>query len=90
MAPEFKTSFIPKDPSIGRDVFQKKKRSFFGNLIFLILILSIISAVGLNAYKLVLANQISNLETSLTQAYADIDKESLNEMSNFSKKVKVS
>lgn len=86
MAPNFQSSFIPKQTS-EQQVFQKKNIGFLGFLVVLLFILSIISGVGVYIYKGVLKNDIADLEQQLADAERGIDKDTIEQMSQFGKKL---
>lgn len=86
MAPNFQSSFIPKEP-ITEEVFQKKKAGIFGVLAVSLFVTSIIVSVGIFFYKGVLQNEIKNLESQLVESEKNIDKKTIGEMTQFSKKL---
>lgn len=88
MAPNFQSSFIPKEP-VTEEVFKKKKAGAFGVLAISLFIISIIVSVAMFVYKGILENEIKNLESQLVESEKSIDKKTINEMSQFSKKLEV-
>jgi hypothetical protein len=86
MAADFQSSFIPKGP-VTQQVFKKKKTGFVGYLIILIFILSIVGAVGVYLYKGMVQTEVQNLEAQLAEAEKNIDKQTINEMVQFDKKL---
>jgi hypothetical protein len=86
MAPNFQSSFIPKEP-VTEEVFKKKKAGFVGVLVISIFIFSIIAAVGLYFYEGIVKSDIQNLESQLANAEKNIDKKTIDEMSQFGKKL---
>ncbi len=88
MAPNFQSSFIPKGP-ITEKVFEKKKTGPFGALAVFLFIISIIIAGSMFIYKGILESEIKNLESQLVESEKNIDRETINKMSQFSKKLDV-
>jgi hypothetical protein len=88
MAPNFQSSFIPKDP-ITDKVFQKKKAGVVGILVVSLFIISIVAAVGLFIYSNMVKKDIQSLESQVADAEKNIDKTTIDEMSQFSKKLTV-
>lgn len=86
MAPNFQSSFIPKEP-ITEEVFKKKKAGIFGVLAVSLFATSIVVSIGIFFYKGVLENEIKNLQSQLAESEKNIDKKTINEMSQFSKKL---
>ncbi|MFA6269794.1 MAG: hypothetical protein WC657_01125 [Candidatus Paceibacterota bacterium] len=86
MAPNFQSSFIPKEP-VTEEVFKRKKTGIAGVLAVSLLIASIIISIGLYVYKGMVKNEIQNLESELSTAEQNIDKKTIAEMSQFSKKL---
>lgn len=89
MAPEFHSSFIPKGPAPTGEVFEKKKTSMLGVLAVLLFIVSIVAYGGLFAYKSIINNDIQNLQSQLADAEKSVDKGTINQMSQFSKKLSI-
>lgn len=88
MAPNFQSSFIPKEPTTS-EVFKSKKTSLIGILAASLFFISIISAVGLYIYKGIVKNDIQSLQSQLSEDEKNIDKKTINEMSKFSKKLDI-
>lgn len=88
MAPNFQSSFIPKEP-VTEEVFKKKKAGVFGILAVSLFIFSIIVSVAMYVYKGIVKDDIKNLQSELTIAEGAIDKKAISEMSEFSKKLKI-
>lgn len=88
MAPEFQSSFIPKEPVATKEVFEKKKAGIFGILAVSLFISSIVIAGALYFYKGILENDIRNLEQQLADSEKSIDRETINELVAFSQKLK--
>jgi hypothetical protein len=86
MAPNFQSSFIPKEP-VTEEVFKKKKAGPIGVLVVSVFIFSIIVAIGLYAYKGIVKNDIQNLQLQLAEAEKNVDKKTIGEMSKFGKKL---
>lgn len=86
MASNFQSSFIPKEPMTA-EVFKKKRAGVFGVLAVSLFVTSIVVSMGTFFYKGVLENEIKNLELQLTESEKNIDKKTINEMSQFSKKL---
>lgn len=86
MASNFQSSFIPKGP-VTQEVFKKKKAGALGVLVVSLFITSIIVSIALFAYKDVLKGDIQNLQSQLADAEKNIDKKTINEMSQFGKKL---
>lgn len=87
MAPNFQSSFIPKDPVAAPEVFQKKKAGLVGVLVVSLFIASITIAVLLYFYKGIVKGDIESMQNQLIDAEKSIDKKTISEMSNFSKKL---
>jgi hypothetical protein len=88
MAPNFQSSFIPKE-SVTEEVFKKKKAGFLGVLVVSLFISSIIISAALYVYKGIMKSDIQNLESQLVEADKNIDKKTINDMSQFSDKLNV-
>lgn len=88
MAPNFQSSFIPKEP-VTQEVFKKKKAGFLGVLAISLFFASIIIAGGLFVYKGLIKNEIESLQSQLSESEKNIDKKTIDEMSAFSKKLDV-
>jgi hypothetical protein len=86
MPPNFQSSFIPKEP-MTEEVFKRKKAGMLGTLLVSLFIFSIILSVALYVYKGILKNDIQNLQSQLAEAEEGIDKKTINEMSQFGKKL---
>jgi hypothetical protein len=89
MAADFQSSFIPKGPVVQQQAFSKKKLGLSGVLVILTLVVSLLGAGGVYAYKSILNTDIQNLETQLVEAEKNLDTKSINEMAQFEKKTKV-
>ncbi|OHA94108.1 MAG: hypothetical protein A3E02_01215 [Candidatus Zambryskibacteria bacterium RIFCSPHIGHO2_12_FULL_38_34] len=86
MAPNFQSSFIPKNPTTER-VFQKKKTGMVGVLVVSLFVISIIASIGLFIYSGIVKNDIQSLGSQIIEAEKNADKESINQMSQFSNKL---
>jgi hypothetical protein len=86
MAQNFQSSFIPKE-SATEEVFKKKKAGFVGVLAVSLFISSIVISVAIYVYKGIIKSDIQNLELQLADAEKSIDKKTIDEMSQFSKKL---
>ncbi|MEK7669434.1 MAG: hypothetical protein AAB350_02480 [Patescibacteria group bacterium] len=86
MAPNFQSSFIPKE-SVTEEVFKKKKAGMFGVLVVSLFIFSIILSIGMFVYKGIIKSDIQNLQNQLVEEEKNIDKETISEISQFSKKL---
>jgi len=86
MAPNFQSSFIPKEP-VTEEIFKKKKAGLFGILAVSLFIATIIVSIALFAYKSILKNEIRDIQSQLAEAEKSIDKKTIGEMSQFSKKL---
>ena len=89
MAPNFQSSFIPKEPA-AQEVFKKKKTGIVGSLIVTLFVISIFSAAGLYAYKIFLNRDVQSLKAELVRSEEGIDKETIKELSDFNEKLKAS
>jgi len=85
MVPNFQSSFIPKEPT--EEVFKRKKPSIVGILVMTLFIASIVISVGIFVYKGMVESDIASLKNQLVDAESSIDKKTINEMSDFSKKL---
>lgn len=88
MAPNFQSSFIPKE-SVTEEIFKKKKAGMLGVLAVSLFVFSIILSVGLYVYKGIIKSDIQNLQLQLTEQEKSLDKETISKMSQFSKKLSV-
>lgn len=86
MAPNFQSSFIPKEP-ITEEVFKKKKAGLFGVLAVSLFITSIIVSIAMYVYKGIVKGEIQNLQSQLAESEKNIDKKTIDEMSQFGKKL---
>lgn len=86
MAQGFQSSFIPKEP-ITTETFKKPKTGFLGMFSVLLFILSILASGGVYFYKSTLKSEIKDLEKELASAESSIDKEGIDEMAKFGKKL---
>lgn len=87
MAQGFQSSFIPKEPVASSEVFQKKKAGILGTLAVTLFIASLLGWGGLFAYKKIVKGEIADREAKLAEAEKNIDKKTISEMSQFSKKL---
>lgn len=87
MATDFQSSFIPKGPVTTDEVFKKKKAGVFGVLVVALFISSIVISGALYFYKGVLKNEIENMQAQLSNAEKSIDRETIGNMLDFSKKL---
>jgi len=88
MAPGFQSSFIPKGP-VTDEVFKKKKAGVFGVLSVSLFVSVIILSGALYAYKSIVKSDIANLQAQLAAAGESIDKETIDEMDRYSKKLNI-
>jgi len=88
MAPNFQSSFIPKEP-VTAEVFKKKKAGILGVLVVSLFIGAIVISIGMYVYKGIVKSDIKNLESQLAEAEKNIDKNTINEISQFNKKLVV-
>lgn len=88
MAPGFQSSFIPKGPAT-EEVFKKKKAGLLGVLAVSLFISMIILSGALYAYKRIVKSDIANLQAQLATAGESIDKETIDEMVKYSKKLNI-
>lgn len=86
MAPNFQSSFIPRE-SATEEVFKKKKTGPIGVLVVSIFVFSIIVSIGLYVYKGIVRSDIQNLQSQMAEAEKNIDKKTIDEMSQFGKKL---
>ncbi len=89
MAPNFQSSFIPKEPMTEDKVFKKKKAGVFGVLAVSLFVTSIIGSIGMYVYKGIMQNEIQGLESQLANEEKAIDKKTISEMAQFGKKLEV-
>jgi uncharacterized membrane protein len=89
MASDFQSSFIPKGPVVQQQIFKKKGLGWSGMLVVLLLIISLVGAIGLYAYKIIIKKDIQNLESQLAGDEQNIDTKTINEMVQFEKKMQV-
>ena len=88
MSPNFQSSFIPKEP-VTEEVFKKKKAGVVGVLVVSLFISSIIISVAMYVYKGIVKNDIKNLEIQLGEEEKNVDKKTIDEMSQFSRKLSI-
>lgn len=86
MAPNFQSSFIPKEP-VTEEVFKKKKAGMLGVLAVSLFITSIVIAIALYIYKGILNSDIENAQAQLAESEKSIDVKTIGEMSLFAKKL---
>jgi len=85
----FQTSFIPKKPVVSSPV-DKAPRSLFSFIAIFIFVVSIIAAGGLFAYKFYLTKQKESLSASLSAAHDSFEKDTIDELSLFDKRLETS
>jgi|SRR3989344_240756 len=88
MTPGFQSSFIPKEPETG-EVFKKKKAGLFGMVAVLLFASAIVLSIALFIYRGMLKSDITALQTELVLTEKSIDKKTINEMSQFSKRLRL-
>lgn len=86
MSSNFESSFIPKDPSAG-DSLKRKNVGVVGVVVVSFFALAIISALGLFVYKMMVKGDIETLRSEMAAAESAIDKNSIDEMLHFSRKL---
>ena len=85
MEPKFQSSFIPKGP-IGSSatgsasIHKSKQRSLLSFSALIIFILSVALAAGVFGYKFYLKHSLENMETALAKARADLQPETIGEL----------
>ena len=89
MAPNFQSSFIPKEPMTDEKMFKTKKTGFVGILAVSLFVTSIIVSVGVYVYKGILKNEIQALESQLSESEKSIDKKTIGEMVQFAQKLQM-
>jgi len=87
MAPNFQSSFIPKQSST-QETFKKQKYGIAGTFAFLLFLLSLVVAGGLFFYEKLIQGEIEDLKSQLTTAEGNIDREAIAELSNFDSKLR--
>lgn len=85
----FQTSFIPKKP-ITSTVSGKEPTSLFSIITTFVLIVSIIAPVGLYFYKNYLTAQRKTLSDSLLTARDSFEKDTIDELGMFDKRIEIS
>lgn len=88
MPQNFQSSFIPKGP-LGESKPEKKQGSFFGFLMFLVFVASVVASVGVYFYKSSINADIENMKVQLVEAGRSIDQKSIDELVDFSDKLAV-
>jgi hypothetical protein len=88
MENSFQTSFIPKKP-ITSSVSDKAPRSLLSIIAIFLLIVSILGSVILFLYKNYLTNHKETLSSSLSTIRDTFEKNTINELSLFSKRTEV-
>lgn len=86
MAPNFQSSFIPKEP-VTEEVFKQKKAGFLGVLVVSLFVSSIVISVAMYVYENIIKDDIQNLQLQLADAEKNIDKKTINKISEFNKKL---
>ena len=89
MAPEFRSSFIPKDSVTTEQVFKKKKAGFVGILVASLFVCSLITYGSFWFYKGILKDEIAALQSELANAEKNTDKDTIEKMDAFSKKLEM-
>jgi hypothetical protein len=87
MNTNFKSSFIPKEPTTTEQVFKRSGSGFLGFLTATFFTVSVLAAGGLYFYKGMLKSEIQSLQSELAEAEDSIDKKTIDEMNRFSKKL---
>jgi hypothetical protein len=87
MAPNFQSSFIPKEPMTEDKVFKPKKAGILGVAAVSIFIISILGAIGMYVYEGMIKSEIQSLESQLATAEKGIDKKTINDMTEFGNKL---
>lgn len=88
MAPGFQSSFIPKEP-VTEEVFKKKKAGPLGMFAVSFFVIVLIIWGGLVAYKRIVKSNISSLQGQLVESGKNIDREAIQEMVDFSRKLDI-
>lgn len=86
MASDFQSSFIPKEP-VTEEVFKKKKAGILGVIGVSLFISSLVAYGAMFAYKSIIKSDIKTLQFDLAESEKNIDKKTIKEMSDFSKKL---
>lgn len=86
MDSKFKSSFIPKS-SFEEKIEEHPKYGLFSWLALIAFILSLISTGSFFFYKIMLQKEADNLKSQLDSALSSIDKESINEIVLFDKRL---
>lgn len=86
MAPNFQSSFIPKETITGKTSISSD-RSILSFLGVLLLIISILASVGLFVYKGMLGGELESLKSDLALAESAIDKKAVEEITVFNRKI---
>jgi len=86
----FQTSFIPKKPINQVVTNNKEPQSIFSLIIIFIFILTLLTSIGLFFYKSFLLKQKDSLSSSLELAKNSFDKDTIDELSLFDKRLNVS
>ncbi len=86
MAPNFQSSFIPKESIAGNSTTTSSK-SILGFLGVLLVIISILASVGLFVYKGMLNGELEQLKSDLSLAESAIDKPAIDKILTFNKKL---
>lgn len=89
MASGFQSSFIPKDPMTTQEVFKKKKAGVLGVLAVSLFVSMIIISIAMYAYKNMIKSDITNLQSQLAISVENIDKKTIAEMVQYSKKLSI-
>ncbi|MEK7642238.1 MAG: hypothetical protein AAB392_00365 [Patescibacteria group bacterium] len=84
----FQSSFIPKGVGgLSATIEPRKGTGFFGTIIVLLFILTLLTTAGLIAYKQIIKGSIVELRSELALAESTVDTESIDKMFAFSKKL---
>jgi len=86
MENSFQTSFIPKKPIVSNSSI-KVPKSFLSLITSFFLIVSILASIGLFLYKTYLNKQIISLSASLAQARGGFEKDTIDELALFDKRI---
>ncbi len=87
MDSKFQSSFIPRTSVVGQ-TFHKESSGPLGKLASLIFVLALLGLGGLFAYNKITERSIDGLRVELATAEAAIDKETINKLTDFNKRIK--
>ena len=88
MAPQFQSSFIPKQNTLEKGFSHSANISLFGSISRLLFFVVFLGSLGMFGYKFMVKRNIDSLKLEIVEAEKGIDRSTIKEMSDFSEKVR--